>query len=227
MKRDGFGLEADTLRFIGKNTTIPVPRVLVSAVGGGYQYMLMRRVRGVNLQRVWKTLSVEQRDRIISQLHSFVKELRTLAPPPCVPPGAICSLYNQPLSDARIRSPPCGPFPSEKLFNDLLVQEASRFFWHTELEEIRAEMRDDHQIVFTHGDLTPRNIIVDGDRVTGLIDWEDSGWFPEHWEVVKGVYCTGIAPDEWQQAIERIVPGDYSRDLHTDRRITARIEGAI
>jgi aminoglycoside phosphotransferase (APT) family kinase protein len=51
----------------------------------------------------------------------------------------------------------------------------------------------------THGDLHPRNIMVkwegakdEGDghgggnriRVTALIDWELSGWYPEYWEFV-------------------------------------------
>ena len=36
--------------------------------------------------------------------------------------------------------------------------------------------------VFTHGDLTPRNIMVDQGYITGVIDWEYSGWFPDYWE---------------------------------------------
>ncbi|KIP05058.1 hypothetical protein PHLGIDRAFT_19808 [Phlebiopsis gigantea 11061_1 CR5-6] len=199
----------------------------MSAVGGGYQYMLMKRVKGVDLQDVWSSLSAAQRTNVISQLHPFMKELRTLPPPPCIPLGTICSLYGKPLSDARICSSPCGPFRSEKLFNDFLIQKATRWIWETELQDIRAEMRDDHHVVFTHGDFTPRNIMVDGDRVTGIIDWEDSGWLPEHWEVVKALYYPGVAPAEWRQAIECVVPGDYTQDWLTDRRITDRIEGAI
>lgn len=36
--------------------------------------------------------------------------------------------------------------------------------------------------VFTHADLTPRNIVVDQGRITGIIDWEDSGLIPNYWE---------------------------------------------
>jgi aminoglycoside phosphotransferase (APT) family kinase protein len=60
---------------------------------------------------------------------------------------------------------------------------------------IRSAMRDDHRLVMTHGDLHPRNIMVkwegdenEGDgygrekkiRVTALVDWELSGWYPEY-----------------------------------------------
>jgi hypothetical protein len=33
---------------------------------------------------------------------------------------------------------------------------------------------------FTHADIAPRNIMVDQGRITGLIDSEDSGWFPDY-----------------------------------------------
>lgn len=39
--------------------------------------------------------------------------------------------------------------------------------------------------MFTHGDLTQHNIIVQGNKVTGLIDWKYAGWYPEYWEYVK------------------------------------------
>jgi hypothetical protein len=43
----------------------------------------------------------------------------------------------------------------------------------------------DHRIVFTHGDLSPRNVIVKERRVQALLDWEYAGWYPEYWEYVK------------------------------------------
>ncbi|OBT91001.1 hypothetical protein VE02_00186 [Pseudogymnoascus sp. 03VT05] len=44
--------------------------------------------------------------------------------------------------------------------------------------------------VFTHGDLRPANIMVQPDadgsyQVTGIIDWEMSGFYPEHFECTK------------------------------------------
>lgn len=45
-----------------------------------------------------------------------------------------------------------------------------------------------HDIVLTHADLSPRNIIVNGDQVVGIIDWEMSGFYPEYWEYAKAMY---------------------------------------
>lgn len=37
-------------------------------------------------------------------------------------------------------------------------------------------LRDDHELVFTHGDLAPRNITVDDHfHVSFILDWENGG----------------------------------------------------
>ncbi|KAF8878819.1 hypothetical protein CPB85DRAFT_1498536 [Mucidula mucida] len=63
-----------------------------------------------------------------------------------------------------------------------------------------------HPIVFTHNDIALRNIMVDGDRVTGLIDWECAGWFPAHWEYVKTCWGDYFPEGEFARDIGRFVP---------------------
>lgn len=45
-----------------------------------------------------------------------------------------------------------------------------------------------HSIRFTHGDLRPQNIMVRAGSITGILDWELSGWYPEYWEFAKALY---------------------------------------
>lgn len=45
-----------------------------------------------------------------------------------------------------------------------------------------------HSICFTHADLHLRNIMVRDGSITGIIDWEFSGWYPEYWEFAKALY---------------------------------------
>lgn len=99
----------------------------------------------------------------------------------------------------------------------------------TILEEIRATMRDDHGVVFTHGDLAPRNIMVSDDAsITGIVDWEDAGWYPEHWELVKALYCTMSVKDKnWDKAVRAFVPGDYEEELHIDKSLSDHMVGAF
>ena len=46
------------------------------------------------------------------------------------------------------------------------------------------------KIVFSHGDLRPANIVVKSDQqgdysVSGVLDWEMGGFYPDYWESVK------------------------------------------
>lgn len=69
-------------------------------------------------------------------------------------------------------------------------------FWYEEDRTIpnpRHDLPDDERIVFTHADVHPSNIMVSSDenapcRVLCLIDWEQSGWYPEYWEGCKVVF---------------------------------------
>jgi aminoglycoside phosphotransferase (APT) family kinase protein len=59
---------------------------------------------------------------------------------------------------------------------------------------------------FTHNDLTNVNIMVQNGSLTGIIDWEISGYFPVWWEYV----CTSI-PDseedrEWKTLLRKYMP---------------------
>ena len=47
--------------------------------------------------------------------------------------------------------------------------------------------------VFAHGDIAPRNIMIDEKgNITGIIDWEYAGWYPDHWE-----YAQIMRPASW------------------------------
>lgn len=63
--------------------------------------------------------------------------------------------------------------------------------------------------MFTHGDLSPRNIIVLNDKIVGIVDWEEAGWFPEYWEYVK-----------FFLRIDRIEIGRYMRTIFSPRYTT-------
>lgn len=226
------GAEADTLRFIREYTSIPVPRVYAADRAFGRTYCLMEEVKGAEeLHFVWRELSAKHRGLVLDQLRDVIRQLRSLRPPPCVLSGAICSLYNEATRDSRIASaPPLGPFPNEAAFNDRLIKASELFLGDDILSDIRPRMREDHRIVFTHGDLAPRNIMVRGHRIVAILDWEESGWYPEHWELVKALWYPGL-PDgkdpEWNEGMKDIVGREYEKDYDTDHELSGRMVGAF
>lgn len=49
-----------------------------------------------------------------------------------------------------------------------------------------------HKIVFTHADINMRNVLVnENGRISGIVDWECAGWFPEYWEYTKKMHFWG------------------------------------
>lgn len=55
---------------------------------------------------------------------------------------------------------------------------------------VRSQMRTDYDLVFTLGDLKSVNILVEGSRVTAIIDWEYAEYYPEYLEYVSALRGT-------------------------------------
>lgn len=79
--------------------------------------------------------------------------------------------------------------------------------------DIFREVMSGHEIVMTHNDLDPRNILVRGSTVVVLLDWELSGYYPDYWEYAKAMrrpdWETGWVKD---RALEKIIK-PWSKEL--------------
>ena len=103
-------------------------------------------------------------------------------------------------------SQPAGPFPNVATFNDWLATLRSRapLGLNVDLGPWRSGLLDDLPIVFTHADLHRSNIMVSQDanvtpRITAIIDWHQSGWYPASWEFYKTrLTCKLPANDQWE-----------------------------
>lgn len=70
----------------------------------------------------------------------------------------------------------------------------------------------DHEIVSTHGDFAPRNILVDEEGyVTAILDWESAGWYPEYWEYIRAFRHLKPMPD-WPIYLALILPPKYEKE---------------
>lgn len=97
-----------------------------------------------------------------------------------------------------------GPFPSIRSFNIFLLAVAIRQPGQLEgyMDGPFRDFLPDHgNIFFTHGDLTLTNIMVSGEpgsyKIKAIIDWEQSGWYPEYWEYCKLLFAVHYE-HEWR-----------------------------
>lgn len=172
----------------------------------------MERIRGDALPNAWGRLPELSRQKVYSQLKAMIQELRALEPSPGT---GVQSCVGGELFDSRItRCPTFGPFKTIQDFHfwlrDGLTPAAGA---RHNIEE--SEWRDIEKMVamqdaswpppvFTHGDLNPANIIVRGDKVIGIIDWEFAGWYPHYWEYTSAFYGN-VTRTDWRDAIDQFL----------------------
>ncbi|KAF9230802.1 hypothetical protein BU15DRAFT_56867 [Melanogaster broomeanus] len=79
-------------------------------------------------------------------------------------------------------------------------------------------------VYFTHGDLLSGNILVDGSRITAIIDWETAGFYPEFWEYCR-MHDPGCMTPGWTRVLARIFLGP--RREREIARVVCRIIGDL
>ncbi|KAM3472486.1 hypothetical protein MY8738_008857 [Beauveria namnaoensis] len=220
--------EFNALDVVGKNTGVPVPRGLDFAskwiqgnselLPQGYHrsYMLTSELPGAALSLCMDAISDADYQRIQLQLQAYVSQIRDI-PQTVNPDFAICDTRGEACRDPRIRDfTPIGPFKDEAAFSQKL-----RF--------PDDPSRRGHKIVFTHADLNPRNIIVNQVKdatgtlhweVSGIVDWEAAGYYPEYWDCTKSMFEGFRWPRRHNDTMKRVFAkfGDYSAELELETK---------
>lgn len=207
--------EAATLEYVRQHTAIPVPKVYCAFEHGGKKYIVMEKLPGKMLAGGWRQRSQESQMRILDQLKGMIDELRALKSPFGT---AVANVHGGSLTDPRLpglgltypvkTSHRFGPFEGIRAFHRWLrrpVEEAKEEHYPDLKELIGLHEDTDWGLpLFTHGDLSSLNILVKDDKVTGIVDWETSGWYPYYWE-----YTTALQVNPrnefWAEYIDRFL----------------------
>ncbi|PCH36188.1 hypothetical protein WOLCODRAFT_140248 [Wolfiporia cocos MD-104 SS10] len=179
----------------------------------GVWYFFMDECPDVRLDTVIHCMSPTELDHIDDQLRILLKEMCSCT---STMPGSITSGPY----DNRFMPHPWQPphtFPS--------TTEYLTYYREIFLEFCGPEYGDEMfgcfpngpnvLIHLTHSDLLPCNILVNGSTITGVIDWETTGFYPEFWECCQMHNLEWMTP-EWACILARVSPGP-----HREREITA------
>lgn len=213
--------EAFATQFVSLHTKIPTPTVLDVLVDSkGVPFILLTRVPGRPLPQMpinANQLSDTQLETFAETMRGWLTQLRYLVPPSSVP--AVCGYMGTPFISYRISHDiPMGPFASLEEFH-------SQFFCTLPPcadEQLRAPATRMHQkpyrICFTHGDLSPNNILVDENYTpVGLIDWGCAAWMPEYWELTSSLFFRQRY-EGWVRIFKRALPG-YEEELAVEMEL--------
>ncbi|OJJ03199.1 hypothetical protein ASPVEDRAFT_134045 [Aspergillus versicolor CBS 583.65] len=198
--------EAETLRFIRAKTSIPVPEVYDAYIDESIDrgVIVMEYIEGDVLRDVWDDMADDEQEGVISQLRGHMEELRGIKG------DFIGSIDRTACEDPIFTSElgMFGPYANENEFLEGVVRAMENALGGPWVRQTAGFLRalPRHQIVMTHADLTPRNLLVKEGKVTGIIDWEMAGFFPEFWEYTKAL-CYPDWESRWysENAVERIL----------------------
>lgn len=198
--------ELNALRLVRSRTSIPVPRPIDLILSPTSSFLVTSRI-----ERDMAGLSIDecsdQEMSVMAQdLRKYIAELHAIEMP-ANSSHYIASASGGTCLDYRIDSMPVGPFHDEKEFSESLRLGILPDLVH----------RDDHKIVFTHCDLNLRNILVKDGRISGIVDWENAGWFPEYWEYTKCHFFMDYA-DRWLRMVETVFGSRYGEELKIERQ---------
>jgi Phosphotransferase enzyme family len=211
--------EVEAIKFINRHTSIPTPEIVDDAgtSGGAKAYFRMKHVPGESLRIAWSSMNSTQQSAVVAELRGYITQLRSLTQQN---PGWIGSCSRGPTQDQRINNGvPFGPLTNERAFNDLLLQPLEPYASPNLLQSYRSSLLENHKIVFTHGDLSGDNILVDAEqgRVTAILDWATAGWMPEYWEYRKARY--GSNHEQWWIGVVHGIMRRYDREWKVDAEL--------
>ncbi|PYI27471.1 hypothetical protein BP00DRAFT_439157 [Aspergillus indologenus CBS 114.80] len=191
-----YHVEAHTLHMIEQLTHIPAPRA-------------------IDVFQSSRTMTDEQVKQAVNDLKNNLSELRKI--PPHTTEFRICNSQGGGILDWRLSDSQREElrFRSEADFNKYLTDPFG--------EEIRKRAAKSHaihhEIYFTHGDLNPRNILAENGRITGIVDWENAGWFPEYWEYTKAHFSVRSLMRWLADVVDQVFEG-YRDELQVENMLS-------
>lgn len=195
-------VEANTMEYVRQHTSIPVPKVYCAFRRKGKTYIVMKRIKGENICLRWPDYRSsdcdESKAKVFGQLRKMMDELRSLPGPDT---GGPRNLLGGPLWEMRLHTQPnhahdeCGPFETMEDFHLHLRAgwdgRKLRGFGRTKEADfknlLRMHRNGTWSLKLSHGDLNCFNVLVRGDNVVGIIDWETAGWYPSYWEYTQAM----------------------------------------
>ncbi|KAL4916555.1 kinase-like domain-containing protein [Aspergillus aurantiobrunneus] len=208
---------------MARSAGMPVPKVIscgehLDAPFNRRFSILMTRLPGVPLENSNDRLQVDAEEPWLEELKSCITSMRSWHSPGS---ETICSPIGTRLQSSRVPGHIMGPFSSVAAFYNYLFAPASVHAFKSDAEYQRALshakrlQNHKHRIVFTHGDFKAHNILVDDNgHLSGFLDWESAGWYPEYWEFTTAMR---FGKDSWWFQVASWMGGDqYWDELDSD-----------
>jgi thiamine kinase-like enzyme len=184
----------------------------------------MTRLPGREIGEAYESLSPKAKSTALAELKVYLSVIREWRSP--WGDERVCSITGGVIRSIRVPGHKMGPFESPAELHGYLLGEARNT--HSSEAEYEEDLRTARRlqslqrpgVKFTHGDLKHHNILIDDEgHVTGFLDWEAAGWYPEFWE-----YTTALRflPKDfwWYDFLIELGAGEYLEESKCERALT-------
>ncbi|KAH9945655.1 kinase-like domain-containing protein [Amylocystis lapponica] len=176
--------EAASMRFVAERTSIPIPCVISDGPSTAPRVghtIIMTRLEGAPLVDEWPNLDEATRTVVVRQLGVCLRQLSQIRGTYIGSSDGTATREAHLHQDKR----PATTLPNVAAFHDLLVQQMSVAIPRDYVNYCRRALHDDYPIVFAHADISPYNLLIHENHLSGIIDWDTAGFYPSYWEYVK------------------------------------------
>lgn len=204
--------EHRSLELVERHTVVPSPKLIERTKDGDYTYLVMTRIPGERVKEVFHRLSYAERSQLATDLRACVAEFHRI-PNDNAEGYTICNSLGGPAFDYRLPGDSVGPFRSELEFNQSIVPR----------EDLKSAVASSHsrshEIYFTHADLSPLNILVQRGKLSGIVDFGCSGFYPEYWEYTKCMFDLWASQEGWANLINETFGDSYQEELQAEQAL--------
>ncbi|TVY41510.1 hypothetical protein LOCC1_G006535 [Lachnellula occidentalis] len=187
--------------------------------------ILMTRLPGREIGQAYESLSPKAKTTALAELKLYLSTTRGWRSP--WGDERICSITGGAIRSIRVPNHSIGPCETPRELHEYLLADARNSYGSEAVYEEKLHSARKLQslqrpgVKFTHGDIKHHNILVDEEgHITGFLDWESAGWYPEFWE-----YTTALRflPKDfwWYEFLIEVGAGRYLEELECERALTS------
>lgn len=209
--------EEVAMRLVKEHTAIPVPEVYLATYTASEVRLAMSVIPGTPLKNIWDNLDDKTKKRVCAETWAIIAKLRCLQKAPELQHLFLCLADGSPcIQDPLVAGANCMSPPGPLLNDDAVRARIHEVYYESNGRKYENELpnmlpRSDASL-FSHADIAPHNIMLDEKsfEITGIIDWERAGWYPDYWE-----YSNIMKPSkykDWQKWMFLSAPKKW--DMH-------------
>jgi aminoglycoside phosphotransferase (APT) family kinase protein len=194
------------MRLVKQHTSVPVP-IIIFEYNPERNKIGMSFVRGSTLKSVWDELNEGEKERICREIWTMIAQWRQIPLPhhlahlhQCLADGSAAT------TDALLEDlvDPPRSLDSDEALRLRIYQRYRKYHGERYANTLLDMLPRSNGSVFTHGDVAPRNIMIKRGHITGILDWELAGWYPNYWEYAN--IMKPSADEDWQSWMDRTAP---------------------